>query len=292
MTPTSCQYRSTRSSVKVASWSATTRRRARSAPGRRRWSTASASHDSGATPAATAAPACSLTAAVNCFPASWWKPWSLPALTGVGHLPHPGPEAGIEHELGHLHPGLDLLGGGIVGEGRRGQAHGLADPGGVLAVAEGLGDEVVHQALALEGGQSGKVVHDLHLLVAGSSVGDHDEHTSSQAQGGDLGFERPSVDGGDLRSGGGALEHRPDGLQPQSEAAKGGHQLETSDGGGVVAPVPGRRAPGGRHNPGIGPEADGPHRHARAPRHLSDAQRGLEIVHARESVTSSRWRCK
>lgn len=82
----------------------------------------------------------------------------------------------------------------------------------------------------------------------------------------------PGVHGGHLGYRLAARKYVPNGFETQPQAAQGGHQLESSQGGSVVEPVLGWASSGGRHDAFVGPEPDGAYRHAGEPGDVTDGE--------------------
>jgi hypothetical protein len=207
-------------------------------------------------------------------------------------LPEPGAEVRVADELGQFHPGVDLLGGGVVGQVGHGAAHQGQEAGIGVGSGEGVVDEVGDEPPSFVGRQLGEPVHELNLLWCdGSPAGDGVQHGLVQAQRADLNRQRRRVGGGDLADRDLAMEDLRDGGQVDAEVAQGGDQVQAHQRLGRVQPVAGRGAAGGRHEPLIGPEPDRPDRQPGQAGQFADRDERA-VCHVRHSGASSRWKVK
>ncbi len=101
----------------------------------------------------------------------------------LGRAAHRGTEVLVLAEPGEFHPGLDLIGRGIVGEVGHGGTHQRHELGVGVETFEGAVEEVAYQSASFGLGERGESVHEVHFRGGGAAPGDCAEHRPAQAEG-------------------------------------------------------------------------------------------------------------
>ncbi len=188
----------------------------------------------------------------------------------LGHAPHTGAKVRVLGQSGQLHPCLDLLGLGIVGQLWGQRAH---DPHefvvGVQA-AEGGVEELADQTSTFFLGELGELVHEIHLLRGAPAPGHRRQHRAPQAQRSDLHRECLSVRRGDLGKRDLPVHDLPDREKVQSQVAQRPYEVQACDGVDAVEAVAGRASAGRRHDSKVRVEPDGLDRQPGPPGQITD----------------------
>lgn len=169
-------------------------------------------------------------------------------------------EVVVLEQFGQFHPGLDLLGLGVVGQ-QRGQGAGDRREGGVVvqAVEDGA-EEVVDQVPALGFRETGELVHEvllIHFIRGRAAPDDRRQHGAALPQDADLHIQCLGVRLRDVRQRDLPVQHPAYRGQVDSQLAQGAYEVDARDGIGAVPAVSGRGAVGRWYESGVRVEPDG-----------------------------------